>query len=109
MKKLKLLYYNDIFRLKSRISDFLTPFNIGRITKYFDERKKEPLDYRRNGVITICVGIDFYLFRYYAFVDILKGDGALVGLIGVGTMNAGYLYIKTGKEITSALEKFEKQ
>ena len=27
----------------------------------FDERKKEPIDYRRNGVITIFVGIGLYL------------------------------------------------
>ena len=63
----------------------------------FDERKKEPIDYRRNGVITIFVGIDLYLLGYYATGNILKGVGALVGLIGIGTMIAGYLYPNTGK------------
>ena len=75
----------------------------------FDERKKEPIDYRRNGVITIFVGIGLYLFGYYAIGSILKGVGALVGFIGVGTMIAGYLYPNTGKELTDAVEKYEKE
>ncbi|MBT7675839.1 MAG: hypothetical protein HN625_03500, partial [Flavobacteriaceae bacterium] len=66
----------------------------------FDERKKQPIDYRRNGIITIFVGIGLYLLGYYAFGNILKGVGALVGLIGIGTMIAGYLYPNTGKELT---------
>ncbi|MBT3542924.1 MAG: hypothetical protein HN486_05505 [Flavobacteriaceae bacterium] len=75
----------------------------------FDERKKQPIDYRRNGIITIFVGIGLYLLGYYAFGNILKGVGALVGLIGIGTMIAGYLYPKTGKELTDAVEKYEKK
>ena len=75
----------------------------------FDERKKEPIDYRRNGVITIFVGIGLYLLGYYAIGNILKGVGALVGLIGIGTMIAGYLYQNTGKELTDAVEKYEKE
>ena len=69
----------------------------------FDERKKEPIDYRRNGVITIFVGIGLYLLGYYAIGNILKGVGALVGLIGIGTMITGYLYPNTGKELTDAV------
>ena len=75
----------------------------------FDERKKEPIDYRRNGVITIFVGIGLYLLGYYAIGNILKGVGALVGLIGIGTMIAGYIYPNTGKELTDAVEKYEKE
>ena len=75
----------------------------------FDERKKEPIDYRRNGVITIFVGIGLYLLGLYALGNILKGVGALVGLIGVGIMIAGYLYPNTGKELTDAVEKYEKE
>lgn len=74
----------------------------------FDERKKQPIDYRRNGIITIFVGIGLYLLGYYAFGNILKGVGALVGLIGIGTMIAGYLYPNTGKKLTDAVEKYEK-
>ena len=75
----------------------------------FDERKKEPIDYRRNGVITIFVGIGLYLLGYYAIGNILKGVGGLVGFIGIGTMIAGYLYPNTGKELTDAVEKYEKE
>ena len=75
----------------------------------FDERKKEPIDYRRSGVITIFVGIGLYLLGYYAIGNILKGVGALVGLIGIGTMIAGYIYPNTGKELTDAVEKYEKE
>ena len=79
------------------------------LLRIFDERKKEPIDYRRNGVITIFVGIGLYLLGYYAIGNILKGVGALVGLIGIGTMIAGYLYPNTGKELTDAVEKYEKE
>ena len=82
---------------------------LDELLSIFDERKKEPIDYRRNGVITIFVGIGLYLLGYYAFGNILKGVGALVGLIGIGTMIAGYLYPNTGKELTDAVEKYEKE
>ncbi len=39
----------------------------------------------------------------------LEGVGALVGLIGVGTLIAGYLYPNTGKELTDAVDEFEKK
>ncbi|MBT6447192.1 MAG: hypothetical protein HOK38_00420, partial [Flavobacteriaceae bacterium] len=64
---------------------------------------------RRNGVITIFVGIGLYLLGYLALGSILKGVGALVGVIGIGTMIAGYLYPNTEKELTNAVEEFEKK
>ena len=79
------------------------------LLKIFEERKKEPIDYRRNGVITIFVGIGLYLLGYIALGSILKGVGALVGVIGIGTMIAGYLYPNTGKELTNAVDEFEKK
>ena len=82
---------------------------LDELLSIFDERKKEPIDYRRNGVITIFVGIGLYLLGYYAIGNILKGVGALVGLIGIGTMIAGYLYPNTGKELTDAVEKYENE
>ena len=82
---------------------------LDELLSIFDERKKEPIDYRRNGVSTIFVGIGLYLLGYYAIGNILKGVGALVGLIGIGTMIAGYLYPNTGKELTDAVEKYEKE
>ena len=82
---------------------------VEELLKIFEERKKEPIDYRRNGVITIFVGIGLYLLGYLALGSILKGVGALVGVIGIGTMIAGYLYPNTGKELTNAVEEFEKE
>ena len=82
---------------------------VEELLNIFEERKKEPIDYRRNGVITIFVGVGLYFLGYYALGSILKGVGALVGLIGIGTMIAGYLYPNTGKELTDAVEKYEKE
>ena len=82
---------------------------LDELLRIFDERKKEPIDYRRNGVITIFVGIGLYLFGVFFIGDILKGAGALIGLIGIGTLIAGYLYPNTGKELTAAVEKYEKE
>ena len=75
----------------------------------FDERKKNPIDYRRGGVITIFVGIGLYFFGYIAIGFILKGVGALVGAIGLGTLIAGYLYPNTSEELTNAVDEFEKK
>ena len=82
---------------------------VEELLKIFEERKKEPIDYRRNGVITIFVGIGLYLLGYIALGSILKGVGALVAVIGIGTMIAGYLYPNTGKELTNAVDEFEKK
>lgn len=85
------------------------PDKLEELLKIFEERKKEPLDYRRNGVITIFVGIGFYILGFLALGNIVQGIGALVGLVGVGTLIAGYLYPNTGKELTDAVEEFEKK
>jgi|TARA_B100001057_G_scaffold433667_1_gene462712 hypothetical protein len=85
------------------------PVKIEELLQIFEERKKEPIDYRRNGVITIFVGVGLFLLGYLALGRVLEGVGALVGLIGIGTMIAGYLYPNTGKELTDAVEQYEKE
>ena len=85
------------------------PDKIEKLMAIFEERKKEPIDYRRSGVITTCVGMGLFGFGLFFLGSILKGVGCLVGLIGIGTLIAGYLYPNTGKELTSAVEEFEKQ
>jgi len=85
------------------------PSKLEELLQIFDERKKEPIDYRRGGVITIFVGAGLFFLGYFFLGIILKGVGALVGLIGVGTMIAGYLYPNTEKELTDAVDKFEKK
>ena len=85
------------------------PQKLDELMRIFDERKKEPIDYRRNGVITLFVGIGLYLFGYVWVGVVLEGVGMLVGTIGVGTLIAGYLYPNTEKELTNAVEQFEKR
>ena len=71
------------------------------------KEKKQPIDYRRSGVLTLFVGIGLFLFGDF-FIDILKGIGLLVGAIGVGQLIAGYLYPNESAEITKVVEGFEK-
>ena len=85
------------------------PEKLDELLHIFDERKDKPIDYRRNGVITIFVGIGLYFFGYIAIGFILKGVGALVGAIGLGTLIAGYLYPNTSEELTNTVDEFEKK
>ena len=74
-----------------------------------DERKKEPIDYRRGGVVTVFVGIGIYLLGFTVMGSFFEGIGLLVGTIGVGSIIAGYLYPNTSEELTNAVEKFEEK
>ncbi|MDA7777685.1 DUF6249 domain-containing protein [Flavobacteriaceae bacterium] len=85
------------------------PAKLEELLGIFEERKKEPIDYRRNGVITVFVGIGLFLLGLVAFGRVLEGVGYLVTAIGVGTLIAGYLYPNTGKELTNAVDEFEKK
>ncbi|MDB2702766.1 DUF6249 domain-containing protein [Flavobacteriaceae bacterium] len=82
---------------------------VEELLRIFEERKKEPIDYRRNGVITLFVGVGLYFLGYLFIGKVLEGVGALVSFIGIGTLIAGYLYPNTGKELTNAVEEFEKK
>ena len=95
-----------IIEISKNIDD---PSKLEDMLSMLDERKKEPIDYRRSGVITTFVGMGLFGFGVFFLGSILKGVGCLVGLIGIGTLIAGYLYPNTGKELTSAVEEFEKQ
>ena len=85
------------------------PSKVEELLGIFDERKKEPIDYRRGGVITIFVGIGICLLGYTAMGPFFVGVGYLVGAIGIGTMVAGYLYPNTSEELTNAVEDYEKK
>ena len=71
------------------------PAKVEELLHIFEERKQQPIDYRRGGVITLFVGLGLYALGYYFLGNILKGAGALVGLIGIGVLIAGYLYPNT--------------
>ena len=85
------------------------PEQVEKLMAIFDERKKEPIDYRRGGLITMFVGIGIFLLGYVALGSVFNGIGLLVGAIGLGTLLAGYLYPNTSEELTNAVEEFEKR
>jgi hypothetical protein len=85
------------------------PIKLERLLRIFDERKKEPVDYRRGGLITIFVGVGIYFLGLFAMGPFFEGVGLLVGFIGIGTMAAGYIYPNTSEEITKAVEEFEEK
>jgi Flp pilus assembly protein TadB len=89
----------------SRVQEFLDRLESGDM---FSNKKSEPIDYKRNGVITLFVGVGLYLFGV-AFVFVLKGVGLLVGSIGVGLIIAGYFFPDDSVGITKAVEDFEKE
>ena len=85
------------------------PSKAEELIKIFEDRKKEPIDYRRSGVITLFVGIGIYFLGVIAMGRFFEAAGVLVALIGVGQIIAGYLYPNTGKELTDAVEEYEKK
>ena len=95
-----------ILEISKNISD---PSKIEDMIILLDERKKEPIDFRRTGVVTLFTGVGLFLFGVFFLGLILKGVGALVASIGLGQIIAGYLYPNTSEELTSAVEDFEKK
>ena len=95
-----------ILEISKNIND---PSKLEDLVGLLDERKKESIDYRRSGVVTLSVGVGLFLFGVFFIGAILKGVGALVGTIGIGQIVAGYLYPNTSEEITKAVDAFEKK
>ena len=95
-----------ILEISKNIDD---PSKIEDLISMLDERKKEPIDYRRAGVVTLFTGVGLFLFGVFFLGAILKGIGALVTTIGVGQIIAGYLYPRESQELTSAVDAFEKK
>jgi uncharacterized membrane protein YjjP (DUF1212 family) len=95
-----------ILEISRNIDD---PAKIEDLIRMLDERKKEPIDYRRAGVVTLFTVLCLFLFFVFFLGSILKGVGALVATIGVGQLIAGYLYPRESQELTSAVDAFEKK
>ena len=95
-----------ILEISKNIDD---PAKIEDLIRMLDERKKEPIDYRRAGVVTLFTGVGLFLFGVFFLGSILKGVGALVAAIGAGQILAGYLYPRESEELTSAVDAFEKK
>ena len=97
--------YDAMIEISKNLKD---PSDIKELLEDFKEEKKQPIDYRRSGVLTLFVGIGLFLFGVF-FINLLKGIGLLVWAIGVGQIIAGYLYPNDSAEITKAVENFEKK
>ena len=95
-----------ILEISKNIDD---PSKVEDLIGLLDERKKEPIDYRRTGVVTFFTGVGLFLFGVLFLGSVLKGVGALVAAIGLGQIIAGYLYPNTSQELTNAVEDFEKK
>ena len=95
-----------ILEISKNIDD---PSKIEDLINMLDDRKKEPIDYRRTGVVTLFTGVGLFLFGVFFLGSVLKGVGALVAAIGIGQIIAGYLYPNTSEELTNAVEDFEKK
>ena len=95
-----------ILEISKNIDD---PSKLEDLIGMFDERKKEPIDYRRSGVVTLFTGVGLFLMGVFFLGPVLKGVGALVAAIGLGQIIAGYLYPNTSEELTNAVEEFEKK
>ena len=93
-----------VIEISKKLDD---PSKVEKLLAIFDERKKQPIDYRRGGVITAFVGVGIFLLGLVALGPLLKGVGLLVCAIGIGTMIAGYLYPNTSEELTNAVQEFE--
>ena len=99
--------YDTIIEVSKNITD---PEEIRELIESLkDNQKKSPTDLRRSGVITIFIGAGLFMLGWIAIGEIIKGVGALVGLIGVGQMVAGYIYPNQSEEINKAVEEYEKK
>ena len=95
-----------ILEISKNIDD---PSKVEDLIGMLDDRKKEPIDFRRTGVVTLFTGVGLFPFGVFFLGSVLKGVGALVAAIGLGQIIAGYLYPNTSEELTNAVEDFEKK
>ena len=95
--------YGAMVEIAKNLKD---PSEIEDLLENFKENKK-PIDYRRNGVIAMFIGLGLFVFGLVQ-IKFLIGVGLLIICIGFGCLVAGYIYPNAGSEIDKADEKFEK-
>ena len=76
------LYYEEkgkraaVIEISKNLDD---PSKVEKLLAIFDERKKQPIDYRRGGVITAFVGVGIFLLgSFVANGSLFQGVGLLV-------------------------------
>ena len=62
-----------ILEISKNIDD---PSKVEDLIGMLDERKKEPIDFRRTGVVTLFTGVGLFLFGVFFLGSVLKGVGA---------------------------------
>jgi hypothetical protein len=95
--------YDAMIEISQNIQD---PSELRELLENLQD-KKQPIDYRRSGVITLFIGLGIFLFGMSLSGEIVSGIGLLVGAIGAGSIVAGYLYPNDSAELTKAVERFE--
>jgi hypothetical protein len=95
--------YDAMIEISQNIQD---PSELRELLENLQD-KKQPIDYRRSGVITLFIGLGIFLFGMSLSGEIVPGIGLLVGAIGAGSIVAGYLYPNDSAELTKAVERFE--
>ena len=95
--------YDAMIEISQNIQD---PSELRELLKNLQD-KKQPIDYRTIGVITLFIGLGIFLFGMSLSGEIVSGIGLLVGAIGAGSIVAGYLYPNDSAELTKAVERFE--
>jgi hypothetical protein len=71
--------------------------------------KKQPVDSRKGGTVTLFVGIGIFLLGIVSLGSFFKGIGLLIIAIGVGIIIAGYIYPNDSSLISKAIEEFEEK
>ncbi len=107
ISKQKKYKYDALIQVSKNVND---SEEVKDLLKSFKEEKKSNTDLRKTGLVTIFTGIGLSALDYFGLeTDVLFGVGLLVMFIGVGQMIAGYIYPNTGKELTDAVDEFEKK
>ena len=63
------------------------PSKVEELLRIFEERKKEPIDYRRSGVITLFVGAGLYMLGFIVF-------GKILVLLNLPSVTISFTYVK---------------
>ena len=71
--------------------------------------KKQPVDSRKGGTVTLFVGIGIFLLGLVSLGSFFKGIGLLIIAIGIGIIIAGYIYPNDSSLISKAIEEFEEK
>jgi len=79
------------------------PSKMEALLGMFEERKKEAVEYRLGGVITLSEGLGIYLRGNTVMGRLFEAIGLLVGAI------AGYFSPNTSMEISHVVERFEEK